>query len=68
MRNQTATISTRRVPAPIVVEWPISAADWLYVRGVLAEHPRLEYGLHVHDDAATPHVHVVFFRRPDRTS
>lgn len=67
MRNRTATLPTRRVPAPIVADWPMSAADWLYVRGVLAERAGLEYGLNVHAEAATPHVHVVFFRRSNGT-
>ena len=53
------------VPKPFLATWPMSAADALYVRGVLAQHSRLEYGRHVQLDASTPHVHVVFFRRPD---
>ena len=55
------------VPKPFLATWPMSAADALYVRGVLAQHARLDYGLHIHDDASTPHVHVVFLRRLSET-
>ena len=68
MRNRNVIGSTRRIPAPIVIDWPLTAADALHLRHVLAQHDGLEYGLHIHDYAATPQVHVVFFLRTARTA
>ena len=56
-------MTNRSVSDSVVIEWPPSAADVLYLRHVLATNPRIEYGLHVDVDAPL-HAHVVFFRKP----
>ena len=56
------------VPKPFLATWPMSAADALYVRAVLAQNPHLEYGLFVHDYAPTAHAHVVFSVRSARAA
>ena len=60
----TANHSRKAIPEPLVMDWPLSAADLLHIRHVLSQDSRLTYGVRVHEgDGVRPHTHVVFLVR-----